>query len=130
MEISVTEAKGRLTALVRRAEAGDEVVLTRYGQAVVKLAPAAAARRRGPARCARTSAGRRRRQRNCGPSRRPRPGFSLRWGRLAETIAVDTSASMAFLPDEPEAKACAEAFATNDRIAISAATVAEAAPRR
>ena len=39
MEISVTEAKGRLTALVRRAEAGDEVVLTRYGQAVVKLAP-------------------------------------------------------------------------------------------
>ena len=33
---------------------------------------------------------------------------------------------MAFLPDEPEAKACAEAFATNDRIAISAATVAEA----
>ena len=41
-------------------------------------------------------------------------------------IAVDTSALMAFLLDEPEAKACAEAFATNDRIAISAATVAEA----
>ena len=39
MRISVTEAKGRLTELVRRAEAGDEVVLTRHGQAVVKLAP-------------------------------------------------------------------------------------------
>ena len=31
-------------------------------------------------------------------------------------IAVDTSASMAILPDEPEAAACAEAFVTNDRI--------------
>ncbi len=41
-------------------------------------------------------------------------------------IAVDTSASMAILLDEPEAAACAEAFATNDRIVISAATVAEA----
>ena len=41
-------------------------------------------------------------------------------------IAVDTSALMAILLDEPEATACAEAFATNDRIVISAATVAEA----
>ena len=41
-------------------------------------------------------------------------------------IAVDTSALMAILLDEPEAAACAEAFATNDRIVISAATVAEA----
>ena len=41
-------------------------------------------------------------------------------------IAVDTSALMAILLDEPEAAACAEALATNDRIAVSAATVAEA----
>ena len=41
-------------------------------------------------------------------------------------IAVDTSASMAVLLDEPDAAACAEAFATNDRIVVSAATVAEA----
>ena len=41
-------------------------------------------------------------------------------------IAVDTSALMAILLDEPEAAACAEAFATNDRIVISATTVAEA----
>ena len=39
MQISVTEAKGRLTKLVRRAEAGEEVVLTRHGHATVKLAP-------------------------------------------------------------------------------------------
>ncbi len=29
MRISVSEAKGQLTELVRRAEAGDEVILTR-----------------------------------------------------------------------------------------------------
>ena len=39
MQISVTEAKGRLTELVRRAEAGEEVVLIRHGQATVKLEP-------------------------------------------------------------------------------------------
>lgn len=39
MQVSVTEAKGRLTELVRRAEAGDEVVLMRHGQAAVRLVP-------------------------------------------------------------------------------------------
>ena len=39
MQLSITEAKGQLTALVRRAEAGDEVVLTRHGQATVKPVP-------------------------------------------------------------------------------------------
>jgi prevent-host-death family protein len=39
MRVSVTEAKGRLTDLVRRAEAGDEVVLTRHGHAAVRLTP-------------------------------------------------------------------------------------------
>lgn len=39
MRISVTEAKGQLTELVRRAEAGDEVVLTRHGHAAVRLVP-------------------------------------------------------------------------------------------
>lgn len=37
MHVSVTEAKGQLTDLVRRAEAGDEVVLTRHGRAAVRL---------------------------------------------------------------------------------------------
>lgn len=41
-------------------------------------------------------------------------------------IAVDTSALMAILLDEPATAACTEALATSDRIVISAATVAEA----
>lgn len=39
MRISVTDAKGQLTELVRRAEAGDEVILTRHGHAAVRLVP-------------------------------------------------------------------------------------------
>jgi prevent-host-death family protein len=39
MQISVTDAKGQLTELVRRAEAGDEVILTRHGHARVRLVP-------------------------------------------------------------------------------------------
>ncbi len=39
MKVSVTDAKAQLTELVRRAEAGDEVVLTRHGQPTVRLIP-------------------------------------------------------------------------------------------
>lgn len=39
MRVSVSEAKAQLTELVRRAEAGDEVVLTRHGHAAVRLVP-------------------------------------------------------------------------------------------
>lgn len=39
MQISVTDAKGQLTDLVRRAQAGDEVILTRHGHAAVRLVP-------------------------------------------------------------------------------------------
>ncbi len=39
MQVSVTEAKGQLTELVRRAEAGDEIILTRHGHPVVRLVP-------------------------------------------------------------------------------------------
>jgi prevent-host-death family protein len=37
MQVSVTDAKGQLTDLVRRAEAGDEVILTRHGHPAVRL---------------------------------------------------------------------------------------------
>ena len=37
MRVSVTEAKGQLTELVKRAEAGDEVILTRRGHEVARL---------------------------------------------------------------------------------------------
>jgi len=39
MHVSVTDAKGQLTDLVRRAEAGDEIILTRHGHAAVRLVP-------------------------------------------------------------------------------------------
>ena len=39
MRVSVTAAKAQLTDLVRRAEAGEEVILTRHGQPTVRLVP-------------------------------------------------------------------------------------------
>jgi len=39
MRMSITDAKGQLVELVRRAEAGDEVILTRHGHAAVRLVP-------------------------------------------------------------------------------------------
>lgn len=41
MEVNVSDAKGRLTDLVRRAEAGEDVVLTRRGRPTVRLVPVA-----------------------------------------------------------------------------------------
>lgn len=35
--MSITDAKAQLTDLVRRAEAGDEVVLTRHGRPAARL---------------------------------------------------------------------------------------------
>ncbi len=39
MQISVTDAKAQLTDLVKQAEAGEDVVLTRHGQPVARLMP-------------------------------------------------------------------------------------------
>jgi prevent-host-death family protein len=41
--VPVSEAKAQLTELVRQAEAGDEVVLTRHGHPAVRLVPVKAA---------------------------------------------------------------------------------------
>jgi prevent-host-death family protein len=41
MHIAVSDAKAKLTDLVRRAEAGDEVILTRHGQPAARLVPIA-----------------------------------------------------------------------------------------
>ena len=43
MRISASEAEGQLTELMRRAEAGEEVVLTCHGHAAVRLVPVKAA---------------------------------------------------------------------------------------
>ncbi len=39
MEVTVSEAKAQLTDLVRRAEAGENIVLTRHGRPAVRLVP-------------------------------------------------------------------------------------------
>lgn len=41
MDVSVTDAKAQLTELVRRAEEGEEIVLTRHGRPAVRLVPTA-----------------------------------------------------------------------------------------
>ena len=41
MQISLTDAKAKLTELVRRAEAGDDIILTRHGQPAARLVPIA-----------------------------------------------------------------------------------------
>lgn len=59
MKVPLSEAKAQLTELVRKAEAGDDVVLTRHGHAVVRLVPVKVARdkkfRRAFLEAARTS---------------------------------------------------------------------------
>jgi prevent-host-death family protein len=39
MEIPISEAKAHLADLVRRAEAGDDIVLTRHGRPVARISP-------------------------------------------------------------------------------------------
>lgn len=41
MRVSVTEAEGQLAKLIRRAEAGEEVILTGAGEREVRLMPLA-----------------------------------------------------------------------------------------
>lgn len=45
MRVPVTEAKAQLTDLVRRAEAGEDIVLTRHGQPAVRLVAVESARK-------------------------------------------------------------------------------------
>ena len=46
MDVSVAEAKNRLSELIRAVEGGDRVVITRHGKPVARLAPPPPARRR------------------------------------------------------------------------------------
>lgn len=46
MHVPLSDAKARLTDLVRKAEAGEDVVLTRHGAAVARIVPVR--RRPGP----------------------------------------------------------------------------------
>ncbi len=62
MKVSVSDAKSQLTDLVRRAEGGEEIVLTRHGTPVVTLtpvtAPLGATRRRRAIEAAKDAAAR------------------------------------------------------------------------
>ncbi len=40
MHIPVSDAKAQLTDLVRRAEAGEDIILTRHGQPAARIVPA------------------------------------------------------------------------------------------
>ena len=104
MKTSVSQAKGQLTELVKLAEAGEEVVLTRFGRDVVRLVPLktipSSAERRAlmeraraiwPQACETGTVG------------GAQPGLPLRRrDRLAEMIVIDTSALMAIILDEPD----------------------------
>lgn len=46
MLVSVTDAKAQLIDLVRRAEEGEDIILTRRGQPVARIAPVKAPARR------------------------------------------------------------------------------------
>lgn len=46
MLVSVTDAKAQLIELVRRAEEGEDIILTRRGQPVARIAPVKAPARR------------------------------------------------------------------------------------
>ena len=46
MDISIAEAKNRLSQLVRAAEGGESVVITRHGRPVAQLLPAPVRRRK------------------------------------------------------------------------------------
>jgi prevent-host-death family protein len=49
MDFSMGDANNRLTKLIRAAEAGEEVTITRHGNAVARIVPATTERRK--ARC-------------------------------------------------------------------------------
>ena len=46
MDVSIAEAKNRLSQLVRAAEGGESVVITRHGRPVAQLMPAPVRRRK------------------------------------------------------------------------------------
>jgi len=46
MDVSIAEAKNRLTELIRAVEDGETVVITRHGKPVAQIAPPPAERRR------------------------------------------------------------------------------------
>jgi len=83
MQVSLSEAKARLTELVRRAEAGEEVVLTKHGRPAVSLTPTVRKLAPEALRARRLAAIDRaiREARERGPDGRPSAARSAAWRR-------------------------------------------------
>lgn len=127
IRVSVSDAKAQLTELVRRAEAGDDVVLTRHGQPAVRLVaintmPGPTERRRR-LEALRSSAAA---KVSAGADAARSPGLPLWRGRPAQMIAVDTSALMAILLAEDQSEACIAELEAAPQVLISAGAMAEA----
>lgn len=125
MRVSVTEAKARLSELVRRAKAGDGVVLTCHGQPEAQLVPV----KRVPIdrqarRKLREEVGRAGRRRRLPTQARREARISSTMMRLCRSDAADASALMAILLREAEAEACEAALEAKPKVMISAGTVA------
>jgi len=91
MRISITKAKGRLSELLRRSEAGEDIILTRRGRSVAQLVPAkiAAGDRAARRKLLQSLWGSGRGKASRGPSAARSQDFFLRQARLAEMIAVN-----------------------------------------
>lgn len=107
MQVAVSEAKGLLLELVRKAEGGEEIILTRHGHAIsriVGIAPGAATRRaaleeaRGAA-TAGTAAGaaRGRRWTGCSPASSPTLSRSP-WPMRAWSATPSSGGTRACIP--------------------------------
>ena len=129
MRVAVSSAKGHLTELIRRAEAGEEVVLTRHGRAVVRLVPDQARRgcrggRRKLLQAVRVSGAVKARGRR---ERREKPGLSLWHRRVCQD---DCRRYLRADGDRPwrNSSGCLHTgfWKPKPRVVISAGTVAEA----
>ena len=126
MLVSVSEAKGQLTnwfAALKRAM--KLCSAPRQGRCAARAGHRDADGDRSKGRL---EQGSRFRSKVCDPGSRcgAKPGLPLRRRRAATVIAVDTSALMAVILDEPPATACIRALESAPALVISAATVAEA----
>ena len=128
MRISVTEAKAQLTEVVRRAEAGEEIVSRATGRRAARLVPISG--RAGPrslgGRCSKPCANRRGSRRRRSTSAARVPGLVYGEDGLPEMIAVDTSALMAILLCGAGSGGCSAVLKAEPHVLISAGAMAEA----
>ncbi len=124
-EVSVTHAKGQLTELMRRAEAGEEIVLTRHGKPAIRLVRVTSPQEVERRRRLLSEISRQGAVIATPAPMQPTALISLTMTKACRLIAVDTSALMAIILGEPTGPACIDALAENTELLMSAATLAE-----